>query len=217
MRKSRPPKRLIMTLDSAKIPKQKEIIENLENVPRSQFRKEFTEAIVLEKIKNSGKNIRAFSIPYTTQEESNIPFAVHDGENFYFLKIESEKLDSHKSEIRKHYGEINTDIKKAKKIMKVKVNNLIYATPFLINGKKIRDQLYRNLPVEFLNIRVDSNSLERKIKEHQSVSDSNSPEDMELVQYCSYKGHPQFLNKEDTKYKKNCSSCKHNIYLYELK
>lgn len=218
-----PFKKIISKIESTKIDSHKQIALN---VPSETFVQDFSKEIVKQKI---NKNNSLTLLQNRLLSNSNFPYMIYDGEDFYLVKIEPEKMEKeNKKQIKSYASKLKNDLERIEKAIKIKTKGIIYFTPFLLNGKKKRDVFSQNLPIRFVNLHYDENSLERRIEENKYdnwLYENANPEnilkikgtDFKAFHYCKYNVHPGQLKnngldkiiEQEKLLKEKCINCKH--------
>jgi len=102
---------------------------------------------------------------------------------------------------------IRLESKEIQNKLGIKSEGFLYFIPFLLNGKKRRKILEKEIGVEFINLGAGSEFLSRRFKIYNNRAPLRSSKTKEQISpYCAFKWHPGLIkNRNNIK----CGSCRH--------
>lgn len=135
--------------------KQEEIAKTIQARSQEQFDSSFTLEIVRRKLEMS-------KLVFQEQSYSDFPFLIKSG-NGFLVGVTPRKLleDERKNQMNMYCNKIKSRFDDFKNS-----SGIIMFLPYLMNGNTLRDELYRQLPIGFVNLCYDNNSLERRFRQY---------------------------------------------------
>ncbi len=146
-------KKLVSRLDGTPV-KHEEIAKMISAKSQVEFDKLFALELTRKKLDLS-------NVSYN-DSESEFPFLVDQDES-YIVGISPRELmvDTRKSTILKYSRSLKSKCDNFKTH-----EGIILFLPYMMNGNKIRQSLEKEIPVAFVNLGYDSNSLERRFRKY---------------------------------------------------
>jgi hypothetical protein len=207
-------KRLISRINSARIKPLEIIAKDIHYPDFNKFTECFAQEIALQKIQ-AQKNITCIDLSKTSKKKTNLSYLIYNGKEFYFVQIDSQNI----TKPNKQASKIRREIREFEKKFKIESKGILYFTPFLMNGKKIRKVLQQEISPAFINLRYGKKVLERMAQEQdmnyqsplianlqycqEDVDRCEEKEKVDILHYCSYEHHPKFMDK----LQKKCRRC----------
>lgn len=135
--------------------KQEEVAKTIQARSQEQFDRLFAYTIVRRKLELS-------KLGFEEQEDTNFPFLIKQDKGF-IVGVTSRNLlkDERKNQVNLYCNKVNSNNDNFKNI-----SGIVMCFPYLMNGNTLREELYRQLPIAFVNLGYDKNSLERRFREY---------------------------------------------------
>ena len=147
-------KSLATLLEATRV-KQEEVAKQIKAGSQDGFDREFAFEIVRRKLDLSRLSFEKFNT-------SNFPFQV-DKDKGYLISIVHTRLldDDRKSEVNMYCRFLMANYDDFDEY-----SGIIMCLPYLMNGNNLREQLSKQLPIGFVNLAYDANSLERRFQQY---------------------------------------------------
>lgn len=135
--------------------KQEEVAKTIKARSLDDFSKQFTFELVRRKLELS-------KVPFEEQIEEDFPFLIKLDKG-HIIGVTPRKLleDERRTQIDMYCGRVKSKFDNFKNS-----SGIIMCLPYMMNGKTLRDELYRQLPIGFVNVGYDNNSLERRFRQY---------------------------------------------------
>ncbi len=144
-------KQLATRLESANIDNLETIARSIEAESQEDFDDNYALEIVRQKLDELGLSYQEFSYDF--------PYLINEGEGM-LVGVSSKAIlpDVRKNKIKNYTNKIKPKIQE--------YEGIIQFLPFQMNGKKVRENLARELDIAFVNLKYDSGSLERRFRQY---------------------------------------------------
>ena len=149
--------RNLATILEAKAVKQEEVAKTIRARSEEEFAKQFAFELVRRKLELT-------KLAFEQQSDDDFPFLIKLDKGHLvgvtprklFEKESGNQIDMYCDRVKSKFDDFKNS------------SGIIMCLPYMMNGKTLREGLYRQLPIGFVNLGYDNNSLERRFRQYSS-------------------------------------------------